>query len=593
MCGPVDPGGPGQAVAPRMHRDLLWKDKKKSMPAAYDLAGMLEEIVEDEKISSVKSARVTQDQLKEMFLGKHGGTGQQEISARPLGEALLDRGVISRDALNKALKIQAEKGGEIDSILVDLGHVSDKALLGFLADRYGVRSINLFELNLDESTMGLLPSRIVLKHKVIPIKTDKNSISLGMASPDDARAVNEVEFFTGKKVIPVAVPPYQMSLVVKHVEERGRSCFSGEELRQTSKASSTIKALLEHLASSNASDLILSPGSVPFIRLNTVLRRTNLQVLSESDCTAHARGLMTEEQWERLQADRELRFSMDYENIGRFRITVYRQRGGLSITIRRINTNDHSMDSLGLPSWLAEYAMQPRGLVLFASPAGHGKSSTMAAAVDLINGKRVCNVITLEEPVEYRYPCRKSAVNQREIGKDALSFAEGMRNICRQSPDVIVIDEIRDSVTFETAVRAASTGCLVLGAVHGSGSVSVMEQLLDTLPPNRRKYVLHQLADALLLVFSQKLVPAERASSVVAAYEKLTNSTRVGTLIREDRLCEIRGSGSSETDDFLSMDACLNRYGKEGKLPHPAAARSAGKAVSTGGKQSRSGRSEK
>ena len=208
--------------------------------------------------------------------------------------------------------------------------------------------------------------------------------------------------------------------------------------------------------------------------------------------------------------------------------------------------------------------MRPQGLILISGPSGHGKTTTLCAMVDYINSHRRCNIITLEDPIEYLHLHRKSNINQREIGRDTPSFAEGIRHVFRQSPDVIVLGEMRDTETFEIALRAANTGHLVLSTVHSDNSTSIIDRVINMFEPYRQALIRQMLSDSLLLSLSQRLIPPKSGSDRVLALEKMVNSYRIKNLIREEKSRQIRAHMQVGADDFTSMDAAVATLCKKG-----------------------------
>lgn len=537
------------------------------MSETYDLAKMLGEIIEDEKIDSPKNRKVSQEEIKAILLQKTRAVPSGNGSKLPLGEALVLEGLLTQGQLQKALKVQSQKGQKLGSILVGLGYITDEALLKFLGRQYGIEGTSLLDMCINEDVMAVIPSSIILKHKVLPLKVEDRSIKLAMESPNDFTAIREVEFFTGKRVHPVIVPSYQMDVAIKCLEEKRTMVFSGVDLQQAKEERPmTVANLLQYLVSANGSDMLITAGVPPSIKVSNSLIRSKMPVLTPDQCVVYAKTLMNERQWEDFLKNKEIDFAVDFENIGRFRINVYRQKDTVSLAIRRIVNTILSFEKLGLPDWLDEFVLKPQGLILVTAPTGHGKTTTVAAIIDKINQTKRCNIITLEDPIEYVYQPQKSNINQREVGADTNSFSEGLRRIFRQAPDVIVIGELRDQETFEIALRAASTGHLVLSTMHSNNATAAIDSMVNRFPQHLQGQVRQQLADALLLVFSQRLLPDARTDSLVLAYEKLINSFRIRNFIRENKVHQIRSQIQGEADDFASLDVCLIRLLKEGKI---------------------------
>ena len=374
---------------------------------------------------------------------------------------------------------------------------------------------------------------------------------------------------------PIAAPSAQLRAVLGHL--RGKGGADGQPLRVRQICESTRpgspspdfpphQELCRQLVVERASDLLLSAGAPPSLKKDGELLRLPYPALTPQQMVLYARGLMTESQWEEFQLCKEQDFSCSFPEVGRFRVNVYLQRGSIACSIRATIEDIPSMAELGLPPWLGDYALRPHGLILIAASTGQGKTTTLAALVDLINTVKRANIVTIEEPIEYQHRHKLSNVNQREVGIDTDSFQEGLKRVFRQAPDVIVIGEIRDPESAAIAIQAACTGHLVLSTVHASSSTTAIERLIDIFAPVHQHQIRNQLAESLLLVLGQRLVPVKDGKGRVLACEKLINSNRVRSLIREGKTHLIRSLLQQGTDDFHCLDAELAQLCREGKI---------------------------
>lgn len=537
------------------------------MPETYDLTRMLEQIIEDEKISVPKNQKVSQEDIKKMLQERRRASAQAKASTKiPLEEALVKAGMITEDQLQHALRIQSEKDAKIGSVLLELGYISDEDLLEFLGNQYGIQSADLLNVDISEDAIGLLPSRTIVKHRVLPLRVEDRFIYLAMETPNDTAAIQEVEFLSGKVVKPLAIPSYQMRLTIKCIEEEGDTVVSGSNIQRALKGAITMQTLFEYLALSQGTDILITTGAPPAVRVNNVLKRPNMPPFNSMQCEACAKALMTKRQWEEFQVKREIDFSIDYDGKERFRVNAYSQKYCVSLVIRRIMVSVLSFERLGLPDWLEGFLLKPQGFILVTGPAGQGKTTTLAAMIDLINRKRRNNIITLEDPIEYLHQSIECNINQREIGTDTESFSAGLTRILRQAPDIVVLSEIRDQETLEGAINAASTGHLVLSTMLSPNATSAVDNLLNLMPDVLQTRIRQQLAEVLLLVFSQKLVPKRDSDAFVLVYEKLLNSHRIRNYIRENKVHQIRSEVQGESDDFVSIDSCLARFVEERKI---------------------------
>jgi len=488
-----------------------------------------------------------------------------------IGELLLQHGLITSNQLKEALKVQSQRGGQIGSILIELGYVTTETLLDFLGKQLGIPTTNLFQISIPKDVLHTVSFNTIVKHKVLPLEADEHSITLGMANPNDLNAISEIEFLTGKRINPVLVPSSQIDLAIKSIREKRGEGFEGRNLDSGSRegpAPSAVKmdTMLKYLASSEASDMLIAAGVSPAIKIHNSLRRSTLPRLTPEQCVQYAKELMTERQWEEFLRRKQFDFAISIEGTGRFRISVYRQRNSVSITIRHILDIIPSFSDLDLPEWLEEYALKNQGLILITGPASHGKTTTLASIIDLINTRRRCNIVTLEDPIEYLHKHKNSNVNQREIGSDVNSFSDGMKSILRQSPDVIVIGDMRDNETIEMALQAAATGHLVLSSIHSFNATGAIDRIVNSFLPHQQTQVRCMLADSLQLIFSQRLLPQKDRETRVLAYEKLINSYRIKNLIRENKMHQIRSQVQSDSDDFTSIDLNILRLVNDGRV---------------------------
>src|SRR6185503_4606629 len=236
------------------------------------------------------------------------------------------------------------------------------------------------------------------------------------------------------------------------------------------------------------SDLHLTVGVPPTIRVNGHLRQlADYDDLSPDDTAVLARAALTEEQWRRFQADRELDFAYSIEGVSRFRVNLYAQRGSYGVAIRSIPHIIKSLEDLGVPESVSRFAYLHRGLVLVTGPTGSGKTTTLAAIIDLANRTRSSHIVTIEDPIEFLHEHKSGVVNQREVGADTASFATALKHALRQDPDIILVGELRDLETTSTALTAAETGHLVLATLHTQSAAQTVERIIDMFPPHQQQ----------------------------------------------------------------------------------------------------------
>ena len=288
-----------------------------------------------------------------------------------------------------------------------------------------------------------------------------------------------------------------------------------------------------------ASDVLITVGSPPCVRVNGSLAFAKSPPLTGEETQKMIYSVLESSQISDFEARKELDFSITVKGTHRFRGNVYYQRHSVAAAFRLINDNIPSIDSLGLPPLLSDLAQHHQGLVLITGPTGHGKSTSLAAMLDLINATRRSHIITIEDPIEYLHKNKKSIVDQREVGTDTNSFAEALKRVLRQDPDVILVGEMRDLETVSAALTAAETGHLVLSTLHTNDAVQAIDRLIDIFPPHSQGQVRAQLALSLLAVIAQRLIRRADQNSRIVAAEIMVNTPAVGNLIREAKVHQI------------------------------------------------------
>jgi len=304
----------------------------------------------------------------------------------------------------------------------------------------------------------------------------------------------------------------------------------------------TIRELLEKMVDLNASDLHISAGAPPVLRINQkLIPMRQFPVLTGNDTRLLVYNILTEFQKKKFEENRELDFAISIPKLSRFRANAFFQRGTVAIAIRRIPIEVPSAEKLGLPKAIIDFTNHNTGLVLVTGPTGSGKSTTLAAMIDKINTERAVHIITVEDPIEYLHKNKKSIVVQREVGQDTLTFANALKYALRQDPDVIMIGEMRDLETIEAALTAAETGHLVLATLHTSSVAETVNRMIDVFPPHQQDQVRVQISQVLRGAVSQKLLPRADGKGMVLATEIMVVTPAIRTMIRESRIHEIYG----------------------------------------------------
>jgi twitching motility protein PilT len=294
---------------------------------------------------------------------------------------------------------------------------------------------------------------------------------------------------------------------------------------------SNIQELLRHLVEVKASDLHLKVGAPPIVRVDGVLYPTDFPKFGPDDTEKAAFEIMSERVARDFTETGEADFAYSLPGVGRFRCNVFRQRGSVGIAVRRVLPGSPSFESLGLPPVVAKLSEEPRGLLLVTGMTGSGKTTTTGAMIGYINEHRACHIMTVEDPIEILHPDRKAIVNQREIGVDTADFAQALKRVLRQDPDVIFIGEMRDEETVHAALTAAETGHLVISTLHTIDATETINRVIEFFPPHRQKQARVTLAGALRGIVSQRLLPRGDGAGRMPAVEVLVMNGRIFDLI--------------------------------------------------------------
>lgn len=313
-----------------------------------------------------------------------------------------------------------------------------------------------------------------------------------------------------------------------------------------------MKSLLSIVVEKGASDLLLLADNPPILRIGGKLAPLGDKALYKEDVQQLIYALLSKEQQERFENEKELDSSFELSGFSRFRINVHYQKGSVAASLRTIPTEIPAMESLRLPKVVYDFIKEPRGLILVTGPTGAGKSTTQAAMIDSINSNKSVHIITVEDPIEFIHRNKKSIIEQREVGLDTNSFPNALHRVLRQDPDVILIGEMRELETISTAITAAETGHLVISTLHTNDAVQTIDRIIDVFPPHQQNQVRMQLSLSLQGVISQQLLPRADGLGQVLATEILKVNSAVRNIIR-------KGS----TQDIYSMMEIGAKYGMQ------------------------------
>ncbi|HVL90755.1 MAG TPA: PilT/PilU family type 4a pilus ATPase, partial [Actinomycetota bacterium] len=487
----------------------------------------------------------------------------------------------TREQLGVALERQRETGQFLGKILLEMGLVDEGTLVEAVARQIGVPFIDLTQRRPTADVLAMVPAEMARKHAVVPAALEGNTLILAMAEPTNVAAVREIAAMTGLEVKPAlavrrhihatldgaagAVAPSAPTLEEEFLRETSPAIPAAEEVKEIA-----MHDLLERTLVEGASDLHLTAGVPPTIRVNgRLLALHEYPILHPVEIRRLAYSVLTQRQREKLENDLELDLAYTLPGRARFRVNVYFQRDAIGAAFRLIPTSIRTVRDLGLPTRVAEFARLARGLVLVTGPTGHGKSTTLAALIDLINTERNEHIMTIEDPIEYLHQHKASLVNQREVGSDTKSFAGALRHVLRQDPDVILVGEMRDLETIQTALTAAETGHLVFATLHTQDAPQTIDRIIDVFPPHQQQQVRVMLAASLQGIVTQQLLPTQNGSGRAVACEVLVATPAIRNLIREGKSHMIYSALQAGAKfGMQSMDQSLGELVRLGKISY-------------------------
>ncbi len=327
-----------------------------------------------------------------------------------------------------------------------------------------------------------------------------------------------------------------------------------------------ITELLAFSVQHNASDLHLSTGSPPLIRVDGDVRKLNIPAFEAKDVNALVYDIMNDRQCKEYEENLEVDFSFEVPNLARFRVNAFNQNRGPAAVFRTIPSKVLTLDDLGCPDIFRSIADNPRGLVLVTGPTGSGKSTTLAAMVDYINSTKNDHILTIEDPIEFVHENKMCLINQREVHRDTLSFSNALRSALREDPDVILVGEMRDLETIRLAMTAAETGHLVFGTLHTTSAPKTIDRIIDVFPAEEKSMVRSMLSESLRAVISQTLVK-KVGGGRVAAHEIMIGVPAIRNLIREDKVAQMYSAIQTGMQHGMqTMDQCLQNLVNRGMI---------------------------
>ena len=337
-------------------------------------------------------------------------------------------------------------------------------------------------------------------------------------------------------------------------------------------SSKSLDRFLEELWRVGGSDLLLTAGAPPLARIDGLLAPLEgFKALTAPEVDQYVRSTLTPELTAEFDLHKEVDFSFSWENSARFRANAFLQRGSCALSLRLIPYRIPTFSELGLPAVVEQLVAAKQGLILVTGPTGSGKSTTLASMIDYINEQRACHILTIEDPIEYVHRHKRSAVNQREVGEDTQSFHRALRSALREDPDVLLLGEMRDLETIETALTIAETGHLVLATLHTNDTAQALDRIVDVFPGDRQPQIRLQMANALSAIFHQRLVPSIGGGRV-AAFEVLLATHPVRNLVLEGKSRQLRNAVTNgQRDGMQTLEMSLNALMDAGLISYEQA----------------------
>jgi twitching motility protein PilT len=328
-----------------------------------------------------------------------------------------------------------------------------------------------------------------------------------------------------------------------------------------------IDELFKLMVKQGASDLHITTGAPPIMRIDGEMEKLDYRDLTNDECKALILEILSEDQRQRVAKDWDLDCSYQCPNVGRFRCNIFFQRKGIGAVFRYIPEHVRTMDELGLPKSISDIVKNNQGLILVTGPTGSGKSTTLAAMINELNETQKLHILTLEDPIEFVHPNKKSLVNQREVSTNTKGFTEALRASLREDPDVILVGELRDIETIALALKAAETGHLVFGTLHTMSAPKTLDRIIDSFPHEQQGQVRSMLSESLRAIISQILVPKLGNKGRVAAHEILINNIAIGNLIRDARTFQIRSTmQTARAEGMQTMDDSLTALMQQNQI---------------------------
>ncbi|MHB1776590.1 MAG: PilT/PilU family type 4a pilus ATPase [Acidimicrobiales bacterium] len=485
--------------------------------------------------------------------------------SRRLARALIGGGFVDEATMGALLSEASESDVALGALLIGRGVLPAATVVNTLAQLARLSAVDLQSDPPAPEVLQLLPPLLARDHRAVAVRLAGRQAMVAFAEPPDLSDLRSLGDLVGYEVVPVLADPSMIDRYLGvepttappppgHVavpppaqgpeaaDQAADRAGSGgvAAANGTSELPLHIDELLRYAVSVGASDLHLTPGIAPALRVHGALRpMEQVGALDNNTIRDMIFGILPQVLRERFEAEHELDTSHSIAGVGRFRVNVALQRGTITVALRPIPHEIPDFSVLGLPDTVRNFAELRRGMVLVTGPTGSGKSTSLASLIDIINSTKPLHIVTVEDPIEFLHTHKRSVISQREVGSDTASFSEALRRVLRQDPDVILVGELRDLETISTALTAAETGHLVFATLHTQDAPATIDRIIDVFPPNQQEQIRIQLGSSLQGVVTQQLVPTADGNGRCVAAEVLVCTSAIQNLIRAAKTHQI------------------------------------------------------
>jgi twitching motility protein PilT len=496
-----------------------------------------------------------------------------QTASRKIGEFLVNRKVLSKDDLEYALRKEADSGVPLAKILGAEGLVGERDLVAAVADQLNIPFWDPTTTPISPLVEGMIPAELAIKHMVVGVGVEGDSLLVATDNPLDDGTMAVISQTTGWKARPCLATRIDIATALTATYGPVADSTGAVIVPAVDPPPLHVNQILVKVVEARGSDLHLTAGRPPMARIDgELMPMEGFEELTPSAVRDLIYEILSQKLRERFENNLELDTSHVVPNVGRFRLNVFQQRDSVGAVFRSIPFEILSLDQLGMPKSVRQFADLPRGLVLVTGPTGSGKSTTLAALIDIINTTKRLHIVSVEDPIEYLHQHKTAVVNQREVGEDTKSFSEALKHVLRQDPDVILVGEMRDLETIQTALTAAETGHLVFATLHTQDAPQSVDRMIDVFPAHQQQQVRTQLATTIQGIVTQQLLPRASGPGRVVACEILVATPAVRNLVREGKSHQIYNAMQAGAKfGMQSMDQALADLVKGGIISRQTA----------------------